>query len=127
MRELEEYNKTVLDHFLNPRHTGEVKDPSATGTVQNSLCGDMIKLTLRIQDGVIQEARMKTFGCAAAIACASVMTELLMGRTIDQARTLKNADIVAHLGGLPDYKIQCSVVVEEVVAAALQNVRNPLS
>jgi nitrogen fixation NifU-like protein len=119
MSELEEYNATVLDHFMNPRNTGEIPEASASGTVQNPLCGDMVKLTLRIEDGVVREARMKTFGCAAAIASASVLTELLTGRTVAEARAIRTTEIVARLGGLPEHKILCSVVAEEAVARTL--------
>ncbi len=117
----EEYNSTVMDHFLNPRNTGEVKDASASGMVKNPACGDMIKLSMRIEEGIIREARARTFGCAAAIASSSVLTGLLKGRTLDQARELSNADIVEALGGLPDHKIVCSVVAEDAVKATLAN------
>ncbi len=116
----EEYNKTVLDHFLNPRNTGELSDPTHTALVRNPACGDMVKLTVHVKDGVISEARAKTFGCAAAIASTSALTEMLMGKSVADARLLKNTDVVAFLGGLPEYKIVCSVVAEDAVKEAFK-------
>ena len=116
----EEYNPTVMDHFLNPRNTGEIPNPTHTALVRNPACGDMVKLTLRVQDGVVTDARAKTFGCAAAIASTSALTELLRGRTVEEARKLKNTDVVERLGGLPEYKIVCSVVAEDAVKEALK-------
>ena len=116
----EEYNPTVMDHFLNPRNTGELPNPTHTALVRNPACGDMVKLTLRVQDGVVIDARAKTFGCAAAIASTSALTELLRGRTVEEARKLKNTDVVERLGGLPEYKIVCSVVAEDAVKEALK-------
>lgn len=116
----EEYNPTVMDHFLNPRNTGELADPTHSALVRNPACGDMVKLTVRVKDGVVAEARAKTFGCAAAIASTSALTEMLTGKTVAEARLLKNTDVVAFLGGLPDYKIVCSVVAEDAVREALK-------
>ena len=116
----EEYNKTVMDHFLNPRNTGELSEPTHTALVRNPACGDMVKLTMRVKDGVVAEARAKTFGCAAAIASTSALTELLAGKTIEAARLIKNTDVVAFLGGLPEYKIVCSVVAEDAVKEAFK-------
>lgn len=115
----EEYNPTVMDHFLNPRNTGEIRDPDAASFVENKACGDMVKLTMRIRDGVIAEARTQTFGCAAAIAAASALTELLLGRTPAQALELRDRDVVTRLGGLPEHKIKCSLVTEDAVREAL--------
>jgi NifU-like protein involved in Fe-S cluster formation len=116
----EEYNPTVMDHFLNPRNTGELEGATHTALVRNPACGDMVKLTVRVKDGIVTEARAKTFGCAAAIASTSALTELLAGKTVEAARRIKNTDVVAHLGGLPDYKIVCSVVAEEAVKEAFR-------
>lgn len=115
----DEYNPVVMDHFLNPRNTGELKDPDAASFVENKACGDMVKLTLRLKDGVISEARTQTFGCAAAIAAASALTELLIGRTPARALELRDADVVAKLGGLPEHKLKCSLVTQEAVREAL--------
>jgi NifU-like protein involved in Fe-S cluster formation len=116
----EEYNKTVMDHFLNPRNTGELADATHKALVRNPACGDMVKLTIRVKEGVVTEARAKTFGCAAAIASTSALTEILAGKTVEEARKIKNTDVVAFLGGLPDYKIVCSVVAEDAVREALR-------
>jgi nitrogen fixation NifU-like protein len=115
----EEYNPTVMDHFLNPRNTGEIEEATHKATVRNPACGDVLKLTLRIEDGIVREARAKTFGCAAAIASSSALTELLKGRRVEEAKELRNTDVVAHLGGLPDHKIVCSVAAEEAIREAL--------
>jgi NifU-like protein involved in Fe-S cluster formation len=114
----EDYNPTVMDHFLNPRNTGEVAEPTHTAFVKNPSCGDQLKLTLLVREGVITEARAKTFGCAAAIASSSALTELLIGRKVEEARKLRNSDVVRHLGGLPEYKVVCSVVAEDALKAA---------
>ena len=121
----EEYNATVLQHFLNPRNTGELRDATAVAVLENPTCGDMVKLSLRIEDGRIVDARAKTFGCAAAIACSSALTELLIGRTIEEADLICNEDVVRRLGGLPEHKLKCSVVAEEVTRLALRKARNP--
>ncbi|HEY3227305.1 MAG TPA: iron-sulfur cluster assembly scaffold protein [Planctomycetota bacterium] len=115
----EEYNPTVMDHFLNPRNTGELKDPDASSFVENPTCGDMVKLTMRIRDGVITGARTQTFGCAAAIAAASALTEMLIGRTLPEALALRDRDVVEKLGGLPEHKTKCSLVTQEAVREAL--------
>jgi NifU-like protein involved in Fe-S cluster formation len=116
----EDYNPTVMDHFLNPRNTGELPGATHRSLVRNPACGDMVKLTLRVEGGVILDARAKTFGCAAAIASSSALTELLKGRTVQDARRIRNADVVAFLGGLPEHKVICSVVAEEAVREALR-------
>lgn len=114
----EDYNPTVMDHFLNPRNTGELAEPTHSAFVRNPVCGDQVKLTLKVRDGVIADARVKTFGCAAAIAASSALTELVIGKSVDDAKKLKNMDVVRHLQGLPEYKIVCSVVAEDALKAA---------
>ena len=114
----EDYNPTVMDHFLNPRNTGEVEGATHAGMARNGVCGDLVKLTARVEDGVIREVRAKTFGCAAAIASSSALTELLTGRRLEEARSLGKADVVRLLGGLPEHKVVCSVLADEAVAAA---------
>ena len=114
----EDYNPTVMDHFLNPRNTGELSQPTHSAFVKNPVCGDQVKLTLRVADGKIADARVKTFGCAAAIAASSALTELIIGKSVDEARKVRNLDVVAHLQGLPEYKIVCSVVAEDALKAA---------
>jgi NifU-like protein involved in Fe-S cluster formation len=114
----EDYNATVMDHFLNPRNTGELSHPTHSAFVKNPVCGDQVKLTVLVREGVIAEARVKTFGCAAAIASSSALTELIIGRRIDEVKNLKNSDVVTFLGGLPEYKVVCSVVAEDALKAA---------
>ena len=116
----EEYSAKVMDHFLNPRHTGEVVAPTHSALAENPVCGDMMKLTLRVEAGMIREAKAKTFGCAAAIACASAVTEMLMGRTVAEARAITDDAVVTWLGGLPDHKVKCSLVAEQVLREALK-------
>ncbi len=116
----EEYTPKVMDHFLNPRNTGELSDPTHSALVRNPVCGDLVKLTVRVKDGIVVEARTKTFGCAAAIASSSALTELLHGMSLEAARGLKNSDVVVHLGGLPEHKVACSVVAEQAVLEAFK-------
>ena len=114
----EDYNPTVMDHFLNPRNTGEVEHPTHSALVKNPACGDLLKLTARVEDGVIREVRAKTFGCAAAIAASSALTELIQGRSIADALKVGNDDVVAFLKGLPEYKVVCSLSAREAIQEA---------
>ncbi len=114
----EDYNPTVMDHFLNPRNTGEVETYTHSATVTNPKCGDMMKLTLRVGGGCIEDVRAKTFGCAAAIACSSVLTEWLQGLPLTEVHHISNRAIASRLGGLPDYKMECSVVAEQAIQEA---------
>lgn len=114
----EDYNPTVMDHFLNPRNTGELAQPTHSAFVRNPTCGDQLKLTLLVKEGVIADARVKTFGCAAAIASSSALTELLIGKSVAEAKKLRNTDVVSLLGGLPEGKEKCSVVAEDALKAA---------
>ncbi len=120
MFRLSDYNATVLDHYENPRNVGTVESPDGSATAGNP-DGDRMKLTLRIRAGVIAEARFKTFGCVAAIASSSVATELLLGRTVEQALALTDADLVEALGGLPEVKVGCSVVAPKAIRAAIDD------
>lgn len=115
------YNPIVLDHFLNPRNVGDVPQPDALGQAGEPSCGDTMRLSLRIKDGRIVEARFRTFGCGAAIASSSMATELIKGRTLEEARHFSNEEIVAALGGLPPAKIQCSVLAGQALRAALED------
>lgn len=109
-----------MDHFLNPRNTGEVDSPTHVGVVTNPVCGDMMKLTLRVDGGIVREAKAKTFGCAAAIACSSALTELVRAKSVEEARAITNETVVAYLGGLPENKVKCSLVAEQAVREAFQ-------
>lgn len=115
------YNQTVMDHFMNPRNMGDLKDANGIGEVGAAACGDIMKISLRIKDGKIEDARFKTFGCGSAIASSSMTTELIKGRTIDEAMKLSNQEVIDALGGLPPVKIHCSVLAEEALKSALED------
>ncbi len=115
------YNPTVMDHFMNPRNMGDLKDADGVGEVGAAACGDIMKISLRIKDGKIEDARFKTFGCGSAIASSSMATELIKGRTIEEAMSFTNQEVVSALGGLPPVKIHCSVLAEEALKAALED------
>lgn len=115
------YNQTVMDHFMNPRNMGDLKDANGIGEVGAAACGDIMKISLRIKDGKIEDARFKTFGCGSAIASSSMATELIKGRTIAEAMKLSNQEVIDALGGLPPVKIHCSVLAEEALKAALED------
>jgi nitrogen fixation NifU-like protein len=114
------YSEKVMDHFTNPRNVGELADANGVGEVGNEVCGDIMKVFLKISDdGVITDVSFKTFGCGAAIATSSMATELIKGKTIEEAVKLTNKAVVEALDGLPPAKIHCSVLAEEAVKAAL--------
>jgi nitrogen fixation NifU-like protein len=115
------YSDKVMDHFLNPRNMGELEDADAIADVGNPACGDMMRLYLKIKDGVITDARFKTFGCGAAIATSSMLTELLKGKTLAEAKEISNQVVAEALDGLPPVKMHCSVMAEEALAEALNN------
>jgi nitrogen fixation NifU-like protein len=115
------YNDTVMDHFLNPRNMGDVQEADGVGEVGAAACGDIMKISLKIRDGKIEEARFKTFGCGSAIASSSMATELIKGRTLEEAKNFSNQEVVDALGGLPPVKIHCSVLAEEALKAAIED------
>jgi nitrogen fixation NifU-like protein len=117
------YTDTVLEHFRNPRNSGEIEDADATGDVGNPVCGDLMRITMKINDAteVIEDIKFKTFGCGAAIATSSIITEMVKGLTIPEALKISNKDVIAKLGGLPPVKIHCSVLAEEGIVSALKS------
>ena len=115
------YSEKVMDHFSNPRNVGEVENPNAEGQVGNQKCGDIMKMTMRIEDGVITDVKFKTFGCGAAIATSSMATEMVKGKTIEEALKLTNKAVMEALDGLPPVKVHCSVLAEQAIKAALSD------
>ena len=115
------YTEKVMDHFQHPRNVGEIENASGVGTVGNAKCGDIMKMYLKIKDGVIEDAKFKTFGCGAAIATSSMATDMIKGSTIEDALKLSNKAVVEALDGLPASKIHCSVLAEQAVKAALSD------
>lgn len=115
------YTDTVMDHFMHPRNVGEIPDADGVGQVGNAKCGDIMKMYLKIRDNVIQDVKFETFGCGSAIASSSMATELIKGKTVDEALAVTNKQVVDALGGLPAYKLHCSVLAEESIKAAVKN------
>ena len=113
------YSKEVMDHFANPRNVGKMEDASGVGEVGNAKCGDIMKMYLKIDDEVISDVKFNTFGCGAAIATSSMATEMIKGKTVDEALALTNKAVMDALGGLPPVKVHCSVLAEEAVKAAV--------
>ena len=118
------YSEKVMDHFTNPRNVGEIENADGVGEVGNAKCGDIMKIFLKIDDGIITDAKFNTFGCGAAIATSSMATELIKGKSIDDALKLTNKAVVEALDGLPPVKLHCSVLAEEGVKMALQDYYN---
>ena len=116
-----EYTEQVMDHFMNPRNMGEMEDASGVGTVGNAKCGDIMRIYIKVEDNVITDVKFKTFGCGAAIATSSKATEMVKGKTIDEALKITNKMVMEALGGLPPVKVHCSVLAEEALHAAVQD------
>ncbi len=118
------YSEKVMDHFTNPRNVGEIEDANAVGQVGNAKCGDIMKMYMKIENDIIVDVKFKTFGCGAAIATSSMATELVKGKSIDEALTITNKAVMEALDGLPAVKVHCSVLAEEAISAAIQDYYN---
>jgi nitrogen fixation NifU-like protein len=115
------YSAKVMDHFMNPRNVGEIDGADGIGEVGNPACGDMMRLYLKIEEGLVRDAKFRTFGCGAAIASSSMLTEMINGKTVDEARAITNQQVAEALDGLPAVKIHCSVMAEQAVKSALDD------
>ena len=115
------YSEKVMDHFRNPRTVGEIENADGVGQVGNAKCGDIMRMTLKIDDGVITDAKFTTFGCGSAIATSSIATEMIKGKPVTEALELSNKAVVEALDGLPAHKLHCSVLAEEAIKAAIQD------
>lgn len=118
------YNQKVMDAFANPKNVGVIENASGEGTVGNASCGDIMKITLKIENDVIVDAKFQTFGCAAAIATSSTATQMIIGMTVDEALKVTNAKVVEELEGLPPQKMHCSVLAEEAIKKAIEDYRS---
>ena len=121
------YSEKVMDHFSNPRNVGEIENPSGTGTVGNAKCGDIMKMDIQVEDGIITDVKFKTFGCGAAIATSSMATELVKGKSVAEALKLTNQAVAEALDGLPPVKMHCSMLAEQAIHAAVKDyvAKNP--
>lgn len=115
------YSEKVMDHFSNPRNVGEIPDADGVGTVGNAKCGDIMKMYLKVEHGVIKDVKFKTFGCGAAIATSSMATEMVKGKTLEEALKLTNKAVAEALDGLPPVKMHCSLLAEEAIHAAVED------
>ena len=118
-----EYTATVLDHFHRPRNLGDLDDPDAVAEVENPACGDRTRLAIRLVEDRISDARFRTEGCPAAIAASSMTTQMIIGKTLDEAGRLRDSDVADALGGLPRNKQHCSVLAEDVIRAVIDDYR----
>ena len=118
------YSEKVMDHFAHPRNVGEIEGANAVGQVGNAKCGDIMNIYMDIQDNIIKDVKFKTFGCGAAIATSSMATEMVRGKTVEEALQLTNKAVMEALEGLPPEKIHCSVLAEEAIHAAIEDYRN---
>lgn len=115
------YSDKVMEHFKNPRNVGEIENPDGTGHVGNPVCGDIMELYIKVKDNIITDVKFKTFGCGAAIATSSMITELVKGKTIDEALKISNRTVVEALQGLPPVKLHCSVLAEDALKSAIDD------
>ncbi len=115
------YSEKVMEHFRNPRNVGEMKNPDGIGHVGNPVCGDIMELYIKVKDNIIVDAKFKTFGCGAAIATSSMVTELVKGKTVDEALEISNRAVAEALGGLPPIKMHCSILAENALKSAIED------
>ena len=121
------YSEKVMDHFRNPRNVGEIPDADGVGTVGNPVCGDMMTVYIKVKDDRIADIKFKTFGCGAAVATSSMVTELAKGKTLDEAKKITRADVAEHLGGLPPIKMHCSNLAADALHSAIDDYRKKKS
>lgn len=117
------YGKKVMDHFMSPRNVGEIKDADGIGEVGNPVCGDMMTFYVKVKDNKIDDVKFKTFGCGAAIAVSSMVSEMAKGKTLDEALKISNKDVASELGGLPKHKLHCSNLGADALHKAIENYR----
>ena len=120
---MEEYSEKVMDHFMNPRNVGVIEDADAIGEVGNPRCGDIMRMYLKIKNNVIEDIKFQTFGCGAAVATSSMVTELVKGKTLEEALKVTKMDVADALDGLPPIKMHCSNLAEEAIRSAIENYR----
>jgi nitrogen fixation NifU-like protein len=113
------YNEKVIEHFSNPHNVGEMENPDGEGTYGSPVCGDMMKISIRVKDDIITDAKFKTFGCGSAIASSSVATDMIIGKTVEEALEITNKDVLDELGGLPPIKVHCSVLADHAIKSAI--------
>lgn len=118
------YNEKVMDHFMNPRNVGEIKDADGVGQVGNPTCGDIMKMFIKVSDDKISDIKFQTFGCGAAVATSSIVTEMAKGKTIEEAEKLTNAKVAEELGGLPPVKMHCSNLAANALHEAIKDYKN---
>jgi nitrogen fixation NifU-like protein len=123
VEEIGSYNPIVIDHFIHPRNMGEMENPDGVGEAQNPVCGDTMRLFIKVEANRINDAKFLTFGCSAAIAASSITTEMIKGKTIEEAFTISNQMVAEALGGLPPTKVHCSVLAEKAIKAAVFDYR----
>jgi nitrogen fixation NifU-like protein len=116
-----QYSEKVMDHFMSPRNVGVMENPDGYGKIGNPSCGDIMEIFLKIEDDVIKDVKFRTFGCASAIATSSISTEMILGKTVDEALKLTNKAVAEALDGLPPAKMHCSVLAEEAIKAAIED------
>ncbi|HCK98690.1 MAG TPA: Fe-S cluster assembly scaffold protein NifU [Candidatus Marinimicrobia bacterium] len=124
---MEQYSEKVMEHFRSPRNVGEIENPDGIGHVGNPMCGDVMEMYIKVKDNVIIDAKFKTFGCGAAIATSSMATELVIGKTIEEAQQITNKVVAEALDGLPPVKMHCSNLAEEALEAAIKDYKSKLT